>query len=107
MGSSAGSEYCDSEGISTGPVPQARLGAERYLYSASSGTKSGSSSVKSKIGVSTNVLRKSNHTHGGGYNRIRCIGKTRIRLRFNLQKKMTFYAGVYFRENLYENQFQE
>jgi hypothetical protein len=34
------------------------------------GTKSGSSSVKIKNGVSTNVLSKSNHTHGGGINRI-------------------------------------
>ena len=38
--------------------------------------KSGSSSVKSKNGVSTNVLSKFNHTHeGGGYNRIICMGK--------------------------------
>ena len=28
-GSNSVSEYCDSGGISTGPVPQARLGAER------------------------------------------------------------------------------
>jgi len=68
--------------------------------------KSGSSSVKSKSGVSTNVLSKSNHTHGGGYNRIICIGKSRIRLRFNLQKTI-FYAGVYFKESLFENQFLE
>ena len=55
--------------------------------------KSGSSSVKSKSGVSTNVLSKSNHTHGGGYNRIICIGKSRVRLRFNL-RKAKLYAGV-------------
>ena len=48
------------------PNPQARLGAGRYPYSTSSGTKSGSSSVKSKNGVSTNILSKSNHTHGKG-----------------------------------------
>ena len=66
--------------------------------------KSGSSSVKSKSGVSTNVLSKSNHTHGGGYIRIICIGKSR--LRFNLQK-MIFYAGVYFKESLFENQLLE
>jgi hypothetical protein len=29
---------------------------------------------KSKNGMSTNVLSKSNHTHGGGYNRIKCTG---------------------------------
>ena len=67
--------------------------------------KSGSSSVKSKNGVSTNVLSKSNHTHGGGYVRIICIGISRIRLRFNLQKKTTFYARVYFTENLLETSF--
>ena len=54
------------------PNPQARLGAGRYPYSTSSGTKSRSSSVKIKNGVSTNVLSKSNHTHGGGINRISC-----------------------------------
>jgi hypothetical protein len=52
------------------PYPQARLGAGRNLYSTSSGTKSGSSSVKIKNGVSTNVLNKSNLTYGGGINRI-------------------------------------
>ena len=66
--------------------------------------KSGSSSVKSKNGVSTNVLRKSNHTHGGGYIRIICIGKTRIRLRFN-SRKAIFYAGVCLPENISEISF--
>ena len=70
----------------------------------SSGTKSGSSSVKSKNGVSTIVLSKSNHTHGGGYIRIICTCKSRVRLRFNLQKA-EFYAGVYLAENIFGNQF--
>ena len=48
------------------PIHWQRLGAGRNLFSTSSGTKSGSSSVKIKNGVSTNVLSKSNHTHGGG-----------------------------------------
>ena len=52
------------------PNPQARLGAGRNLYSTSSGTKSGSSSVKIKNGASTIVLSKSNHTHGGDIKRI-------------------------------------
>ena len=58
------------------PNPQARLGAGQYPYSMSmsSGIKSGSSSLKIKNGVSTNVLSKSNHTHGGGINRISCTG---------------------------------
>ena len=57
------------------PNPQARLGAGRYPYSASSGTKSGSSSVKIKDGVSTNVHSKSNHTHGGGITEYHAHGK--------------------------------
>ena len=52
------------------PNLHARLGAGRNVYSTSSGTKFGSSSVKIKNGMSTNVLSKSNHTHGGGINRI-------------------------------------
>ena len=66
--------------------------------------KSGSSSVKSKNGVSTNILSKSNHTHSGGYIRITCSGKTRIRLRFNLQKAK-FYAGVHLAENISKTSF--
>ena len=65
---------------------------------------SGSSSVKSKNGVSTIVLNKSNHTHGGGYIRIICIGISRIRLRFNL-RKVKSYAGVYLAENISETSF--
>ena len=64
------------------PIPQARLGAGRYAYSTSSGTKSGSSSVKIKDGVSTNVLSKSNHTHRGGITEYNAQGNSRIRLRF-------------------------
>ena len=44
-------------------IPQARLGAGRYPYSTSSGTKNG---------VSTNVLSKSKHTQRRGINRISC-----------------------------------
>ena len=65
------------------PNPQARLGAGRYSYSTSSGTKSGSSSVKIKNRVSTNVLSKSNHTHGGGITEYHAHGKSRIRLGFD------------------------
>ena len=64
------------------PNPQARLGAGRYSYPASSGTKSGSSSVKIKDGVSTNVLSKSNHTHGGGITEYNAHGNSRMRLMF-------------------------
>ena len=51
-------------------------------YSTSSGTKSGSSSVKIKNGVSTNVLSKSNHTHRGGIAEYNAQGNSRMRLRF-------------------------
>ena len=68
------------------PNPQARLGAGRYPYSTSSGTKSGSSSVKIKNGVSTNILNKSNHTHGGGITEYHAHGKSTIRLGFDLRK---------------------
>ena len=43
-----------------------KAGCRTVPYSTSSGTKSGSSSVKIKSGVSTKVLSKSNHTRGGG-----------------------------------------
>ena len=59
-----------AESLAGDPNPQARLGAGRNLYSTSLGTKSGSSSVKIRKGVSTNVVSKSNHTHGEGINRI-------------------------------------
>ena len=41
-----------------------------------------SSSIKIKNGVSTNVLSKSNHTHGGGITEYNAQGKSRIRLGF-------------------------
>ena len=63
-----------------------------------SGTKSGSSSVKIKNGVSTNVLSKSNYTHGGGINRIHAQDKSRRRLGFKFLWKANFYVGVYFKE---------
>ena len=86
------------------PNPQARLGAGRYPYSASSGTKSGSSSVKIKDGVSTNVLSKSNHTHGGGITEYHAQGNSRIRLRFIL-RKARFYAGVHLKESISKTNF--
>ena len=69
MGSSSGSEYCASESISnradtTGKVgcrtePLLNIfGNEVWIF------------VKIKNGVSTNILSKSNHTHGEGINRI-------------------------------------
>src|SRR6185437_2170917 len=104
MGSSSGSEYCVSESISNRAGSTGKVGCRTITYLASSGTKSGSSSVKSKNGVSTNILSKFNHTHGGGYIRITCSGKTRIRLRFNL-RKAKFYAVVCFTENISETSF--
>ena len=48
--------------------------------------ESGFSSVKIKNGVSTNVLSKSNQTHGGGITEYNAQGKSRIRLGFDLRK---------------------
>ena len=50
--------------------------------STSSGMKSGSSSVKIKNGVSTNVLSKYNHTHRGGITEYNAYDNSRIRLMF-------------------------
>ena len=86
------------------PNPQAKLGAGRYPYSTSSGTKSGSSSVKIKNEVSTNVLSKSNHTHGGGITEYHAHGKSRIRLGFDF-RKATFYAGVRLKANISKTSF--
>ena len=70
----------------------------------SSGTKSGSPSVKIKNGVSTNVLSKSNHTHGGVYTEYNVHDKSRIRLRFNL-RKADFYARVHLKERIFKASF--
>ena len=77
------------------PNPQARLGAGRYPYSTSSGTKSGSSSVKIKNGVSTNVLSKSNYTHGGGITEYNTQGNSRIRLGFTFAESNILCKGSF------------
>jgi hypothetical protein len=41
---------------------------------------------KSKNGVSTNVLSKSNHTRGGGYNRIKCTEYSKDKVMVHLRK---------------------
>ena len=66
--------------------------------------KSGSSSVKIKDGVSTNVLNKSNHTHGGGITEYHAQGNSRIRLGFDLRKAI-FYAGVHLKANISKTSF--
>ena len=73
-------------------------------YSTSSGTKSGSSSVKLKDGVSTNVLSKSNHTHGGGITDYNAQGNSRIRLGL-LLRKTTFHARVHLKERIFKTIF--
>jgi hypothetical protein len=50
---------------------------------------------KGKNGVSTNVLSKSNHTHGGGYNRNQCTGQSKGKVRVYL-RKTRLYAKVRF-----------
>ena len=73
-------------------------------YSTSSGTKSGSSSVKIKNGVSINVLSKSNDTHGGVLTEYNAQDKSRIRLGFKL-RKASFYAGVHLKERIFNASF--
>jgi hypothetical protein len=48
---------------------------------------------KSKNGVSTNVLSKSNHTHGGGITEFNAQGNPRTRLWF-VYGKIQLYAEV-------------
>jgi hypothetical protein len=43
--------------------------------------------------VSTNVLSKSNHTHGGGINRVQEQDKSRRRLGFKFCRKLIFMHG--------------
>ena len=104
MGSNSGSEYCVSESISNRAGSTGKVGCRMITLLSVVWHEVWVFFCKSKSGVSTNVLSKSNHTHGGGYIRITCTGKSRIRLRFNL-RKAKFYAGVYLTENLLENQF--
>ena len=84
MGSRSGSEYCVSENISNRAGSIGKVGCISITLLSVVRYEVWSSSVKRKNGVSTNVLSKSNRTHGGGYIRITCTGKSRIRLRFNL-----------------------
>ena len=92
MGSSSGSEYCVSEIISNGTGSTGKVGCRTITLL---------SVVWYEVWV---FLSKSNHTHGGGYIRIVCTGKSRVRLRFSLQKAK-FYAGVYLAENISETTF--
>jgi hypothetical protein len=48
---------------------------------------------KGKNGVSTNVLSKSNHTHGGGYNRNQCTGQSKDKVMVHLRETW-LYAKV-------------
>jgi hypothetical protein len=63
-----------------------KTGCRTKPYSTSSGVYSGSSAVRSKNGVSTNVLSKSNHTQEGGYNREQCTGQSKEKVRVHFQK---------------------
>ena len=64
------------------------------------GNKVGIFLVKIKNGVSTNVLSKSNHTHGGGITEYHAHGKSRIGLGFDLLKAI-FYARVHLKESIF------
>ena len=64
------SESCTIRNFLRVTLSTGRLGAGRNPNSTSSRTKFGSSSVKIRKGMSTNVLSKSNHTHGGAISKI-------------------------------------
>ena len=71
MGSSPGSEYRASESIKNRANTTGRVGCRTEpLLNVFENEVWISSSVKIRKGVSTNVLSKSNHTHGEGINRI-------------------------------------
>ena len=70
MGSNTGSEYCDSGGISNRAGSTGKVGCRTITLLGVVWNKVWVFFCKSKSGVSTNVLSKSNHTHGGGINRI-------------------------------------
>jgi hypothetical protein len=57
---------------------------------------------KSKNGVSTNVLSKSNHTHGGGITGLNAQDNPRIRLWF-ISGKTRFHAKVRLKH--FQNKF--
>ena len=82
-----------------------KAGCRTVPYSTSSGTKSGSSSVKIKNGVSTNVLSKSNHTHGGG---IKHNIMHRVKQGYDqglICGKTIVYAVVHLKERIFKASF--
>ena len=70
MGSSSGSEYCASESISNRADTIGKVGCRTAPLLSVVRNEVWIFLVKIKNGVSTNVLSKSNHTHGDGINRI-------------------------------------
>ena len=95
MGSSSGSEYCVSANISNRAGSTGKVGCRTITLLGVVWHEVWVFFCKRVNGVSTNVLSKFNHTHGGGYNRIICIGKSRIRLRFSLQKNDILCMGLF------------
>ena len=57
-----------------------------------------------KNGVSTNVLSKSNHTHGAGITEYNAQGNSRIRLRFTFAESQILCKGSFERKH-FQNQF--
>jgi hypothetical protein len=57
---------------------------------------------KSKNGVSTNVLSKSNHSQGGGYIRIKCTGQSKDKVMVYLQNNSVVCKGLF---KTFSNQF--
>jgi hypothetical protein len=69
-----------------------KTGCRTKPYSTSSGMSSGSSAIRSKNGVSTNVLSKSNHTHGEVTTEIHAQDSPRVRLGF-IYGKLSYVQG--------------
>ena len=70
MGSSSGSEYCASENISNRAGSTGKVGCRTMTLLNVVWYEVWVFLCKIKNEVSTNILSKSNHTHGGGINRV-------------------------------------
>ena len=99
------SESCAIQDFLQVTLSTGKAGCRTVPYSTSSGTYSGSSSEKQlRMGwVRTYSASPATPTEGG-YNRIICIDKSRIRLRFNLQKIDILCRGLFYRKP-FRNQF--
>ena len=98
------SESCAIRNFLRVTLSTGKVGCRTDSYSTSSGTKSGSSSVKIKNGwVQTYSASPTTPTEGV-YTEFNAQGKSRIRLEFNL-RKANFYAGVDLKERVFKSNY--